>query len=161
SGIEAFNVSNGTYDLGLDMAAAGFQDGKTAADQVMASLDSTGTLFNLLAGKDGATPTPFFSAPRNQINSFTLLGSSAPTKFDIEETAGGVPSFAGSAPTLFNGKPTGAHSDARLLPAGTLPPANASINFHGGNPTDQLKLGLTRAHTVTYVSDSALTSSSN
>jgi hypothetical protein len=83
-GIESYATTNGSYHLVLDMALAGFQDGNTAPDTV--TINAANALFTLLAGKDGAMPTTFFSSMLGPISSFTLMGKADPVTVNVLAT---------------------------------------------------------------------------
>jgi hypothetical protein len=153
SSIETINATNGRFDLVQDMAAGGFQDGGTVPDDVVAS-GGAGNFLVTIADNGGA-PVTAFNGALNGVNSFTLLGSTDPEILDIAETASGLPLLAGAAPATFNGIPTGAHSDAGALPAGTLPAGGPAIQFRGGGGADTLELNLATAHSVSVFSDTS------
>jgi hypothetical protein len=126
----------------------------------MASFNPAGTLFQIQAGQDGAAAGDYFNGNRPAIRSLTMIGSTDRTDFTLTETAAGVVRFPGNSPTLFRGNPTGGHSNAANLPAGTYTVHNVSVNVKGtGN--DTLSMKLSALHNIDFFADNVELKSGN
>jgi filamentous hemagglutinin len=155
SGVESVNGTNGLYDLKLDMAAAGFEDGNPNSDLIQAGLDASGANFAVTIGNNGGALAPFFSGAASGIRSIDVVGSTDAETLVVAESAAGLPTLTG------NVTGDGAHSDAGSLPAGALPLTGPAINFNGGGGNDSLQLKLVKTHNVSYYSDTSAANSGN
>ncbi len=147
------------YHLVVDMQYLGYGNG--AADTIVAEMNPAGT--NLLLAVNGS---PLFGGAKSGIESLTIIGSSDDETLTIQETAGGLPLFTGSAPVVNNtgiggGTSAGSHLNASAdLTLETLSPvqtpwdgADVSFHFNAGGGADTLQLNLTTANNAGYFSD--------
>ncbi|WP_254508229.1 autotransporter-associated beta strand repeat-containing protein [Anatilimnocola floriformis] len=164
AGVQYNNIENvGTspaqpFHVVLDMKFSGFEDG--AADLIVAQLNAGNSLSLDVNGSN------VFAGPSNIIQSLTIIGSADNDTLQINETAAGLPRFAGAAPTVNNsslggGASAGSHlgSAADLL-LETLQSANGpwdagdvTMHFDGAGGTDTLAVKFTSPNNTGYFSD--------
>jgi hypothetical protein len=155
-------------NLVLDMKLAGFETGGGDADEIFLRLDPTGT--NVLVDVDGV---PIFSGTAATIQSLTVIGSADDDRLRIDETAGGLPKFAGQTPAIDNIALGGGAANASHLNAsadlvletlfGGLGPwdaSDATIHFDGRGGADAIDLNFTTLHDTVYTSDALDTANS-
>ncbi|MCI0361063.1 MAG: hypothetical protein L0211_21500, partial [Planctomycetaceae bacterium] len=157
--IETVNNGGGAVNLIIDTQFLGFQN--AAADTIFVRLDGTGT--NLLVDVNA---TPVFAGADAGINSLTVIGSSDNDTLRVDETAGGLPKFAGQTPAVDNttigggtANPSHLNPSADLLLETLFPlgaPWDASdvtIHFNGRTGVDSIDLNLISTHDTAYASD--------
>ncbi|MEX2177052.1 MAG: hypothetical protein WD872_22000 [Pirellulaceae bacterium] len=148
-------------DFILDMQLAGLQSPAGDTDEIFVRLDDTGT--QLWIDVDGV---PLFRGATAAVRSLTIIGSSDDDVLRIDETAGGLPRFAGRTPQVDHGPLGGGSalashlndSAARLLdagsPAGTVwTDDSVTIHFDGQSGNDAIELNLLTRHDVAYTAD--------
>jgi hypothetical protein len=157
--IETVNAGGGAANVVLDMEFAGFQDGM--ADEIFVRLDPTGT--DLLIDVNGAS---VFTGAVAGIQSLVIVGSDDDESLRIDETAGGLPLFAGQSPAVNNvgiggGAANAAHlnGSASLLlntlvgPPGTWDASDVTFHFDGRGGSNAIDLNLITQHDTAYTSD--------
>lgn len=165
AGVQYNNIENvGTspaqpFHVVLDMKFSGFENG--ADDTIIAQLNAAGDTLSLDVNGGNV-----FAGPDNIIQSLTIIGSADNDTLQINETAGGLPRFAGAAPTVNNtgiggGVSAGSHlGTAADLVLETLQSANGpwdatdvTLHFDGAGGTDTLAVNFTTANNTGYFSD--------
>ncbi|MCO6458613.1 MAG: choice-of-anchor D domain-containing protein, partial [Pirellulaceae bacterium] len=163
--IETVNSGGTPFHLVLDMRLAGFQNGMD--DLIEAELDGSGT--NLLLIVNGSQ---HYEGAAADILSLTVIGSNDDDSFQINETAGGLPSFSGPAPPVNNtgiggGISNGGHLNASMefqLDSDFSPTdfsaADVSIHFDGSTGDNGMVIDFSTTHAAAYFSDTVDTANS-
>ncbi len=155
------------YNLVVDMKYLGYEN--ASPDAILAQISPDGANLQL-----NVNAAPIFSGAKTGIQSLTIIGSNDNETLTIQETAGGLPMFAGGAPIVNNtgiggGVSAGSHLGSSAdLTLETLRPTGApwdasdvSFHFDAGGGTDSLQLNLTSTSNAALFSDTTSTGSGN
>ncbi|MCA9245959.1 MAG: choice-of-anchor D domain-containing protein [Planctomycetales bacterium] len=140
---DANTGGSGPFHLVLDMFAAGFQDG--GGDLVELSRSGADLVVDVNGGN-------VFTGANADVLSFTLLGSTDDDTLRVNETASGLPSFAGTSPDA------NTHTNQAFLDTvggAGIGPTNVGIGLVGGagGATDRLEMNFLTSQDVSYFSD--------
>jgi len=164
---ETVNATGGVYDLVIredlsddaNLVPYGFPSGSGFADDMQddyieVMLDDSGTWLDVAVNS-----VPQFSAVAASVNSLEVIGSTDSDTLIINESTGGLPSFAGDL-AAGGGVSTTAHANGAFLAGST--PGNVGIHFDGGGTpgTDGLALQFLTGQDVAYYSDDMTTANS-
>ncbi len=148
--IENLNVTNGKFDLLLDLAQAAlngvpFANGNANADAIRLRTTNGGTTLQIDAGQDGNPANlNYFAINVPSVRSISLAGSSDRTNFSLEN------------PLALSGTAIGSHDTSSKLPAGTFQVPNVGLNIKGGTTLlDTFFSNATLAGEVSYYADLA------
>ncbi|MFO0844924.1 MAG: hypothetical protein U0797_21440 [Gemmataceae bacterium] len=151
--VEDVNLTGGSFQVLLDLAQASlngvpFGNGTANPDAVRVSLDGTGTDLLIAAAQNGQPLVGYFAMNLSGARGLSLAGSADRTDFSLAESAGRLPTFAGTA--------VGSHNDAGQLPPGTFPVGNVGLSVRGGaTGLDTLALVLQTSRALSYFADLA------
>ncbi|MDP7020183.1 MAG: hypothetical protein QGG36_30580, partial [Pirellulaceae bacterium] len=157
--IETNQTSVGDVHLVLDMKRAGFETGGGDDDTTEAKLNAAGDRLELYV--DGVQ---VFDGDNDDIHSLTIIGSADDDKFQVTETAGGLPNFNVAAPSVDNsgsggGASLGSHLNASADSfltgqfGGSYDSDDVTIHFDGGGGTNSFGMTSITDHDVQYFSD--------